>query len=323
MSNPLLDELSDSSVNPSVDIALPTRGYFYPEGEVLADGIDPDNMTVQPLAALDESAFRDPLLLISGHAIGRMIRKVCPGVIDPGSMSDLDIQTILIACRIASYGPKLELKHTCKECQNETTFQIDLNEHIQQYTAFTPEQFDSFRLVLPKAGQKVMLRPVRYEDSVAMSIDLIKSSSQLDDLTKSTDDALSEEFILKYRDQMEAAIQTNLRAVLSSILFVETKKGDRVSDPEFITEWLKILPPEDFKAITKKITEIGDELREKSKLEYECQNCGTANTIYVELDPQKLFTQAEESNPETSSSAKSTSTEKTTKRPSKASRRLS
>lgn len=323
MSNPLIDELIEASVIPQVEIALPTRGQFYPDGEVISVGSDPDRLPIKPISVLEESTFNDPLLLLTGHAIGKMIRRVCPEIIDPGSLCELDVQAILIATRIASHGANMKVEHTCDGCGHKNELEIDLNSHILNFDSYTPEQAMKFKIPLGKSGQTVTLRPMRYKDTVDMTMSLVRSSAVTETITEEEADTLSPEFVDMYRQQFESTLETNLKALGASIYYATTKSGSDVHNEEIILEWLKTLPSEDVTQITDRIKEINEEIRERSLMTYTCQGCGEESSFYLELDPQKLFSQAGASETQNESSAASMNTEKRTKKTSKSSARLS
>jgi hypothetical protein len=111
MSNELITELHE--VFPPIEISLPTRGMFYPEG-VLAKDTDPTHIQVGTLGILDEFKYRDPFMLVSGNAMGHLITHVCGKQIEhPEELCEIDVETILLASRLASYGPNLKLTHRC------------------------------------------------------------------------------------------------------------------------------------------------------------------------------------------------------------------
>lgn len=323
MSNPLIDELVESSVIPQVEIALPTRGQFYPDGQVIAVGADPDNLVIKPISVLEESTFNDPLLLLTGHAIDKMIKRVCPAVIDPGALCELDVQAILIASRIASHGPMMKVQHTCESCGYKNDLEIDLNSHILNFDSYTPEQAMKFNVVLGISGQSVSLRPMLYKDTVDMTMSLVRSSTKAETFSEEDADTLTPEFVDMYREQFERTLDTNLKALCASIYYVTAKSGKIVTDADIITDWLTSLPMEDVTQITNRIKEINEEIRERSLMTYTCQGCGEESSFYLELDPQKLFSQAEDSETQSESSAASMNTEKPTKKTSKSSARLS
>lgn len=322
MSNPLLDEMRDAGSIPSVEIALPTRGYFYPEGEVLDNTVNADELPVRSLSIIDETAFKDPMMLISGNAISKMINHITTGITDPGYLCEIDIQAILVACRIASYGNTLMVDHKCSSCNEQHTMDINLTDHIQNYNPFTPEEFKEYDLFLERTGQTIRLRPIRYKDSVEMTISNIKTSFQFEQYENMNDqEALSAEFIDIYNKQFEDTVNNNIHAVISSILYVETKSGKKVTDQNYIEEWFIKLIPQDVKIITDKITRLNEKLQERSQFKYNCPSCNAENMFYVELDPQKLFMPAEDLNQETNSSAKSKDTKTNTKTRSRVSQR--
>lgn len=321
MTNPLIDELLESSAIPQVDIALPTRGYFYPEGEVLGDDCDPDHIVVHPISVLEESTFSDPLIVISGHAVSGMIKRVTPVIAEPSKLCEIDIQAILIASRIASHGPDMKLDHVCQACEYKNRIQLDLNNHIMNFGSYTPEEFNKFDIELSKVGQKVRLRPILYEDSVALNMEMIRSSIGVDD--NIDDNIVSPEFIENYKKRFDSVLSTNLGAIIASIQYVVTKSGQIVTDRKTISDWLKVLSPDGVKTITRRIGEINDDISSRSKITYTCQECGVENSFHVELDPQKLFMPAEDTKAEMSSSAKTKNIKKPTRKPSKTSQRLS
>jgi len=284
MKNPLIDDLDEAGMIPSIEVALPTLAAFYPKGEVLRPEADPLAMKVYPLSVLDESSFRDPLMLLSGQAIGKMVRRVCPGVDDPGKLTDLDVQVIILACRIASYGSTLKLEHTCSKCQTKTDLQVDLNDHILRYSPFSPDELAEFDLDIVEIGQKIRLRPMLYEDAIDVAMNMVRSNISAEKFDSAhTEDVnqLTDAFILEYQAQFESSIRTNIDAICSSIFTVTTTTGKVVNNPDMIKEWFLRLTPNLTKMITDRITKINLSIRERSKLAYTCVSCGTENTFYM------------------------------------------
>lgn len=316
MSNPLIDDLNEAGAIPSVEIGFPTMGAFYPPGEVVSEDVDLREVPVRHISVVEESSFSDPLMLLSGKAVAKMIRRVCPTVIDPGRLCELDVQAILIGCRMASYGNTMRIKHTCPDCKNENEIEIDLLEHVQRFGPYTPEEIETFKVDLPTVGQRVHLRPMLYEDTVDMTLNLIRNSQGLERFQKaSNSEALDEDFIRTYTTMFETSISTNIDALAASVMTAFTRKGVPVTDRSMLRDWLGHLPPDDLETITTRIAALNNDIRERSRIDYQCQSgkCGKTQTIYLELDPQKLFTRAGDRKTETGSSAKSKNTGKTTK----------
>jgi uncharacterized protein YnzC (UPF0291/DUF896 family) len=222
----------------------------------------------------------------------------------------------------------MTVEHECEKCKHKNTLKVDLNNHIMKFGSYSPSQFDTFQLDLPIVQQTVMLRPMLYQDSVDMTMNLIKASSTMERLTGgkevSTEEVLTMEYIDAYREQFEKSLTTNMGAIVASIFWVEVRRTKvKVTDQDMIQEWLERLPSDDVALIAERIKELNADIRERSLTEYQCHNCKELNHFYLELDPQKLFTIAGRSDQPKESSAASKPTGKPTGKPSKASRRLS
>ena len=88
-----------------------------------------------------------------------MMKGVCPSILKAQELCELDLEAILLASRLVSYGPKIELTHACQNivprkkgeelkegeepaegedslntrCLNSNKIDVDVNEHILRY----------------------------------------------------------------------------------------------------------------------------------------------------------------------------------------------
>ena len=90
---------------PSIYITLPSGGTFWPEGSI--DMGDNNEIAVYPMTARDEIIMKTPDALLSGKSTVEVIKSCCPQIKDPWMMPTLDLDTVLIAIRIASYGEQM------------------------------------------------------------------------------------------------------------------------------------------------------------------------------------------------------------------------
>ena len=120
MSNPL----SQYFRQPSIYIKLPSNGQFYPPGtlDLPANG----ELPILPMTAVDEITYRTPDALYNGSATVSVIQSCVPNIKDAWKIPSTDIDTLLIAIRIASYGHELEVKSTCPKCNNSEEHGVDL-----------------------------------------------------------------------------------------------------------------------------------------------------------------------------------------------------
>lgn len=316
MTNPLIEDLSF----PSVAICLPTGGYWYAEGVIDPDA-NPLDLEVKPLGLLAEQNYRDPWLLASGKAIPRLIREICPDILQPEELTEVDIEAILLATRLASYGNMMKLTHKCQHsdvdsvgdgevCGEENELDLDIQEFIMRYGQIT--NIDDYLVELQAVAHKVYLRPTPYKQSLQVLQQAVKAEQTF----KSFEDMTAEDFVMdadkvnNYTQLADLTSNVTVSSIVESIHYVTTVKGAKVFDKEAIREWLLAMPTTESKLIVDKINELATGLRKRSEVKYNCHACGFENTFMLELDPQQLFTPAEDSKQLKKPSPRSTGTKK-------------
>lgn len=326
--NPLLADLKSQGVIPDVRIGLPMMKMPYPDG-TFREGLNLEDIPVGVLRVLEENTYRDPFLLASGKAIPKMIRHICPDVLEPENLTEIDVEAILIAARLASFGPTMKFKHTCQNpqpvgetlCKHENELVIDLQEFILRYAPF--ERLPEFQLTLPRLNQSVQLKPIRYGSAVRIMLKTMEATRRADALQdQPLEGALQDEaFVKDYVGMVEHALTTDIESIRDSILYVASRDDKRVHNPEFIDQWLRSIPADQIALIRVKAQELSRVLREIGQTKYACGACGYENLVQVQLDPQKLFMPAEESSQPRTHSAELPSTGRKGKSHSKISRR--
>jgi hypothetical protein len=295
----LLNDLNE--VFPPVQIALPTRGIFYPEG-VLAKSTDPECISVGTLGILDEFKYRDPFMLVSGKAIGHLIHHICGDqIILPDELCEIDVEALLIASRIASYGPNLKVTHNCikfknnsnddsdtKVCGHANTLNIDLNKFILRYGPIIDE--DKFAVKLPRVGQTVFLKPTPYKTTIEVMRNMVGTQKKIDDFNANQEDfIMNPELFTKYEDLVNVSTELQVHTLLDCIYGVQTRSGNIVEDQKEILNWIFELPKSDYDIITKRIQEITDDFRKISSIPYICESCGNENDFNLQMNAEILF----------------------------------
>lgn len=323
--NPLLDELREDDSLPTTSVALPTLGYWYPDdGSVLAEGSDPSDLIVHVLGMIAEQAYRDPFLLISGKALPKLIKSICPGVVKPELLADVDLDAILIAARIVSYGSDMNLEHKCNavlkdqpketdeeekeriakgeekkiaRCEHSNNLKIDLLEFIGRYSPMTEDYLKRWEVDLERFGQKVFLRPMPYERTMQMLQKSIKAQRGIEQMKDMTYEELFEdgEVLSVYSRTVDESTTLSLESLVRSIHHVNLKRGGEVSDSETIREWLLALPSDTVDMISDRLNELMKEIREVPVVKYKCGACNAPHEIVLQMDPQRLFMKAGDS----------------------------
>jgi hypothetical protein len=207
-SNPL----SQFFRQPAIHIRLPSGGKFYPAGSL---NMPPNGeLPVLPMTAVDEITYRTPDALFNGSAIVSVIQSCVPSIRDPCVMPSTDIDAVLIAIRIASFGHGMDINSTCPSCQHQDDLKLDLRVINDQ---ILPAEYEK-QLVI--GNLEFYFKPISYRDVNQnnqtqfeqqqalriMNNDQVEESAKLEQLHRSM--KLINELTLKTIAQSIGAIKT-------------------------------------------------------------------------------------------------------------------
>ena len=115
---------------PKVYVTLPSNGQFYPEGAI--DIPENGEYPVLAMTAKDELAMKTPDALLNGQATVDVIQSCMPNIKDAWKLPSVDLDAILIAIRIATYGEEMEITTKVPGIGEERSFNIDLRQLLNK-----------------------------------------------------------------------------------------------------------------------------------------------------------------------------------------------
>ena len=113
---------------PSIYISLPSKGRYYSED--VYTSTQTGEIPVLPMTAKDEMAFKTPDAMINGQATVDVIKSCCPNIKDAWGMPSIDVDSVLIAIRIATYGNSMSFDSKCPHCGEDNTHDVDLGKPL-------------------------------------------------------------------------------------------------------------------------------------------------------------------------------------------------
>lgn len=259
---------------PKIFISLPSKGLFYAEGALQGDHT---NMPVFGMTGMDEILFKTPDALFNGEASSKVIESCCPYIKNARGMPSIDVDTVLMAIRIATYGEMMSVSHTCKKCGAENDFDIDLRVVIDYFTQLR------YEVAVPINDITVNIKPLTYAEMTDFSIENFKLQRMLYQ-TSEMNENQQQEHITKIYQQL-ADLQ--IRLFMLSIDSVVTPEG-AVKDPELIKDWLKNTDKSTYGAI-KAHLENNKELWNIPKQDIECPECNTKDQFEITMDQANFF----------------------------------
>ena len=178
--------LNQHGRQPRLYIDLPTLGKFYSHGVIEEDQYV--QLPVYGMTAMDEISLKTPDALFSGLATANIIKSCIPAIKDPFSIVRLDLEYILIAIRIASFGETLDSSANCPKCNHENGFDINLSSILSNLENQPIEH--SFNL----DNLEFTLNPITYKDVTDNGIQMYSIQKQISNLEISKDKTANEHY---------------------------------------------------------------------------------------------------------------------------------
>ena len=147
---------------PKVYITLPSQGKFYPQGTI--DYPENGEFPVYAMTAKDELTMKTPDALLNGQATVDVVQSCVPNIKDAWQMPSIDLDAILVAIRIATYGEQLEITSKVPKLGDERTYSVDLRKILNKLV--TVQYNDTVKL----HDMVVKLRPLTYREFSSASI---------------------------------------------------------------------------------------------------------------------------------------------------------
>jgi hypothetical protein len=213
---------------PALYVALPS-GTDYPPHVVTPT--ETDELGIMPMTAKDEIRFKTPDALMNGQGVVDVIESCCPSIKDAWQIKSYDLDTILIAIRIATYGESMEINFNVPGANENVSHTINLPALLEQIKA---QKIDTeFTL---KDGLKIKVRPLTYKDMTATSLQTFQQQkmygaiqdSQLSDEEKAT----------RFNDAFAKLTELNSSILLKNLASVTMTDGTEVTDSTQIKEFV-------------------------------------------------------------------------------------
>src|SRR6056297_1587486 len=147
---------------PKVYVTLPSQGNFYPPGSLTPT--ENGEYPVFPMTARDELTMKTPDALLNGEATVSLIQSCVPNIKDAWRMPTLDLDAVLIAIRIATYGEMMDVDLKVPKTGEEKSFEVDLRTMLDSLIA------GQYNNVVHYDDLKIILRPLTYREFTETSI---------------------------------------------------------------------------------------------------------------------------------------------------------
>jgi hypothetical protein len=262
---------------PAIYIRLPSGGHFYPKGAI---NLPPTGeLAVYPMTAIDEITYRTPDALFNGQATVNVLQSCVPDIQDPWTTPSMDIDTLLIAIRIASYGHDMDFGTKCPKCGHECEHTVDLRSVLDRIGR------PDYNKSLKSGDMEIFFRPMTYKnlnDNNAMQYENQKLLQMLPDT-----EVPDPEKITALGSALKRITEITVKALAQSIAVIKTPQS-LVSESDFIEEFLKNCDRDLFNRIRDHIVELKNQ-GEMAPIKLSCPECNNEYEQPVTLDMSSFF----------------------------------
>jgi len=213
----------------SIYVKLPS-GTDYPQ-DVVAKS-ETGEIGIMPMTAKDEIRFKTPDALMNGQGVVDAIQSCVPDIKDAWQVKSYDLDTILVAMRIATYGETMEINFNVPGTNENVSHTVNLPSILDQ---LNNTKVDSE--IELKDGLKITVRPLTYKDMTSTSLQTFQQQkmysavqdSQLSDEDKAT----------RFNEAFKKLTELNASILLKNIEHVTMTDGTKISDAMHIKEFIE------------------------------------------------------------------------------------
>lgn len=252
MANPRTNQknpLTQYMRQPKIYISLPSQGKYWSPGSIEI----PENgqIPVYSMTAKDELMFKTPDALMSGQAVVDVIQSCVPNIRNAWACPSIDLDMILVAIRIATYGDKMTVSFNIPNTTEEGEYELNLHGFIDQIGQAT-----WIEQVPLDDGLVVFVKPLTYKHMSTISQKSFETSKIMQ---IANDDSLTETQKAAYiADSFKTLTDLTTDMLASSIFKIKTADQD-VTEARFIKEFIENADKSLSDTIQKHINDLKDQ----------------------------------------------------------------
>ena len=223
-SNPLSKYFRQASIY----VALPS-GTDYPADVVTKS--ETGEIGIMPMTAKDEIRFKTPDALMNGQGVVDVIESCIPDIKDAWQIKSYDLDTILVAIRIATYGETMEINFTVPGANEQVAHTVNLPAILDQIqktkvdTAFTLQD-----------GLKITVQPLTYRDMTSTSLQTFQQQKMYSAIQDS--ELPDEDKATRFNDAFKKLTDLNASILLKNMASITMTDGTVITDTAHIKEFV-------------------------------------------------------------------------------------
>jgi hypothetical protein len=213
---------------PKIYMRLPTNGEFWPTGSI--DLPENGQLAVYSMSARDELLLNIPDALMNGQAVVDIIQNCVPNIKNAWAAPVSDIDALLIAIRIATYGEMMTTPVKIRD-DFEMEYQVDLRMVLDKIMG----NYKWNPVIEITDTMTAFVKPATYKQSTEVSIKSYETQKIMN--LVNDENMPEEEKVRLFKESFKKLTQTTLQTVAGCVERIDTPEGSTVN-PTFILDFL-------------------------------------------------------------------------------------
>ena len=266
---------------PGVHQVLPNQGRYFPAGEI--DLAINGEVAVLPMTAGDEIGLKNPDALLNGDALERLFKSCVPAIKNPRNISVADMDVLLLAIKLASFGDSLEVNVVCPKCKKEMSVDTSIRTLLSEIKTIPIEE----AVVRIDDNLVVYLQPYNFESKTILDLATFEETKIVQHLLDA--DIADADKAKIFNRSFEKIADLNLDLIAKCIVRI-CIPGVEVTDEDNIKEYVRNTDKNVVKLIRDQLTKLSDNGIDK-EFDVTCANeeCNHEWKTPMVFDPSHFF----------------------------------
>jgi hypothetical protein len=263
---------------PAIYISLPSGGKYWPENHL--EMPLSNEIPVYPMTTKDEITLKTPDALLNGAGMVAVIQSCCPNIKEAWSMPSIDVDTVLISIRIASYGHTMDVSTKCPKCTEDNDYAVDLRtalETIQVPDYSAPEKIN---------GLKIVFKPQSFQVANKANMASFEEEKILSALNNESIPIEQKSLIVT--QQMQKVVELTADTLTASTAYIELEDGEAVNNPDFIREFYQNAESKIIRTVQARLSAFSKEAAIKP-YKVQCSSCQHQFEMNVDFNYSSFF----------------------------------
>ena len=230
---------------PKIYLKLPSQGRWYPNGAI--DLPENGEIPIYSMTAKDELTFKTPDALLNGQSVVDVIQSCAPNIKNAWAVPSVDLDCLLVAIRMATFGEKLEVNVNIPNTEIQKTYEVDCKLLIDRYINA------KFQDVMHIDGFTVTLKPISYKVFTQMAIKTFEEQRLLS--TVNNEDIDSGQKLERFNKSFQVLTDINVQIMKDAIVSIRWQNEEEVTNPTHIAEFIDSADAKVFNGVKKHIDE--------------------------------------------------------------------